>query len=124
MNRPPIDALDRYQVDAYSFATYPHELLKAERPSTVDKLSYAVLGLAGEAGELSNKMKKVFRDDGSTLTQERREQLAAELGDVLWYVAAVANEMGYSLSVIAEANLMKLGGRKVAGTLGGQGDYR
>jgi len=87
-------------------------------------LTYAALGLAGEAGEIANKAKKVLRDSGGQLTQQQRDDMAAELGDVLWYVAAVAQELGVSLSDVAQANLDKLASRKARGTLQGSGDNR
>ena len=87
-------------------------------------LSYAVMGLAGEAGELANQAKKVLRDDGGELTPERREKMAAELGDVLWYVAAVAHELGVDLEDAARHNLQKLRARADRGTLRGDGDVR
>lgn len=87
-------------------------------------LAYAVMGLAGEAGELANQAKKVLRDDGGILSDERREKMAAELGDVIWYVAAVAHELGVDLEDAALANLVKLRLRAQRGTLQGDGDVR
>ena len=58
-------------------------------------LYYAVLGLSGEAGEICNKVKKIMRDDDGEITEEKREQLSKEIGDVLWYVAAACNELSY-----------------------------
>jgi NTP pyrophosphatase (non-canonical NTP hydrolase) len=85
-------------------------------------LMYATLGLAGEAGELANQAKKVLRDDGQKLSGERRSKMIDELGDVLWYCAAVADELGVSLSYVAGVNLMKLANRQKAGTI--KGDAR
>ena len=72
------------------------------------------LGLCGEAGETAEKVKKAIRDDGGTLTEERRAAIAAELGDVLWYVAQLATEAGLDLDELAEANLEKLASRQRA----------
>lgn len=83
-------------------------------------LAYVSLGLTGEAGEIANKVKKVYRDG----TAVPREELAAELGDVLWYVAAMASELGYSLDDIAQHNMAKLKDRAQRGRLGGSGDER
>ena len=104
-------------------------MLTAIYPEIGRNLIYPTLGLAGEAGELSNKVKKLVRDEGyhsgqTAPTGARLEQLAAELGDVLWYVAALAAELGIGLEDVARANIGKLTGRQSAGTLGGSGDAR
>lgn len=85
---------------------------------------YPALGLAGEAGEICDKIKKCLRDDGGVMSDERRSLLSKELGDVLWYVATLAGELGLSMDDIAAANLAKLAARKTAGTLHGSGDLR
>lgn len=91
---------------------------------TVKALSYVGLGLVGEAGEIANKLKKILRDDASLLTEEKRQQLIDELGDVLWYAAALATELHVGLGEVAMRNLDKLGQRKAKDTLGGAGDQR
>ena len=73
----------------------------ATYPGAGDNLVYPTLGLAGEAGEVAEKVKKMLRDDGGVMTGERLEALAGELGDVLWYVAQVATEAGLDLDEIA-----------------------
>lgn len=83
---------------------------------------YPTLGLAGEAGEVAEKVKKIIRDNKSII--DEKESVAKELGDVLWYVAAVARDIGYSLEVIAEMNIEKLESRKERGVLQGNGDNR
>lgn len=75
----------------------------------------------GEAGELANKWKKVLRGDGGDLFNSF---VAAELGDVLWYLARLADECGYTLEEIASYNLKKLADRKARGALTGAGDDR
>jgi NTP pyrophosphatase (non-canonical NTP hydrolase) len=86
-------------------------------------LAYVGLGL-GEAGEVQGKIKKVIRDDGGVLTDEKRKAIAAELGDLLWYVSQTASEIGVDLDDVAEANLDKLASRQQRGVLGGSGDDR
>jgi|SRR6266403_1201943 len=76
----------------------------------VDGLTYAVLALCGESGELANKLKKHLRAG----TAVDVEVLADELGDVLWYVSAVAKELGYTLELVANENLQKLAARQAA----------
>ncbi len=93
-------------------------------PNAGDNIVYPALGLCGEAGETAEKVKKAIRDDGGTLTEERREALALELGDVLWYVAQLATEAGLELETIAESNLEKLASRQVRSVLHGSGDTR
>jgi NTP pyrophosphatase (non-canonical NTP hydrolase) len=77
------------------------------------------LGLAGEAGEVANKVKKIIRDNAFD-----RGGIAAELGDCLWYIAALARDLNISLSDIAKENLDKLDKRKKDGKIAGNGDYR
>lgn len=93
-------------------------------PDAGSNIVYPALGLCGEAGETAEKVKKAIRDDGGTLTEERREAIAAELGDVLWYVAQVATEAGLDLEEIAGANLTKLASRQRRAVLHGSGDDR
>ncbi len=93
-------------------------------PDAGANLLYPTLGLCGEAGEVAEKIKKMVRDDGGRLSGERREALAKELGDVLWYVAQLATEAGLDLGAIADANLRKLLSRMERGALHGSGDDR
>ena len=93
-------------------------------PGAGADLVYPALGLCGEAGEAAEKVKKAIRDDGGVLTAERREALAAELGDVLWYLAQLATEAGLDLDALAQANLEKLRSRHERGALNGSGDRR
>lgn len=93
-------------------------------PDVGSNLTYPALGLCGEAGEAAEKVKKAIRDDGGELTPERRDALAAELGDVLWYVAQLATEAGLDLDEIADSNLDKLLSRRERAVLHGSGDFR
>jgi NTP pyrophosphatase (non-canonical NTP hydrolase) len=96
----------------------------ATYPGAGDNIVYPTLGLAGEAGEVAEKVKKLLRDDGGVMSDDRREALAGELGDVLWYVAQVATEAGLDLEEIAQGNLDKLLSRQQRGVLSGSGDSR
>ena len=87
-------------------------------------LMHFVLGLSGESGEIAEKVKKVIRDKDGQLSEDDNKELAKELGDVLWYLAVFADELGISLDDIAKANLEKLQNRKQRGVLGGSGDNR
>ena len=116
------DAFDSYQGIAMDFAVYPGMMI------------YPALGLAGEAGEVAEKVKKLVRDDlvpldenfntARNIDYKARRDLALELGDVLWYVAVLADDIGYSLSEIAEMNIDKLSSRKRRGKIAGSGDFR
>jgi NTP pyrophosphatase (non-canonical NTP hydrolase) len=107
-------SLDDYQREASTTAVYPSQ----------HKILYPALGLAGEAGEVANKVKKLIRDGPDRRPSEWRQDIASELGDVLWYCAALANDLGLSLSIIAVQNLDKLRLRKEADTIQGSGDTR
>ena len=100
---------DIYQDFTDSTAIYPPE----------KGLEYTALGLASEAGEFAGKVKKAIRDN----TYDA-DAMAAELGDVLWYLARAAAELDYHLSTIAEMNVEKLKSRKERNVLGGSGDDR
>ncbi|GAA0487251.1 hypothetical protein Ade02nite_11280 [Paractinoplanes deccanensis] len=89
-----------------------------------NELLHLVLGLAGESGEVAEKFKKWIRDQGSDEALIDRDDIAKELGDVLWYVAVLADYLGLSLDGIAAGNLAKLAARQSRGVLGGSGDNR
>lgn len=106
--------LNEYQQKALETAVYPQEF----------KIIYPSLGLTGEAGECADKVKKVIRDNGGQFTEEKRLELAKEIGDVLWYCATFANDIGYDLETIGQMNNDKLHSRQERGVLGGSGDNR
>lgn len=96
----------------------------AQYPDLGKNVYYPTLGLAGEAGEVAEKIKKLMRDDHGHLTSERRQALQKELGDVLWYVAALCSELGLDMNEVAEHNVAKLRDRKDRGAIQGDGDNR
>lgn len=123
---------DEYQDKAKTTAIYPNK-------NTVNGLMYTALGLAGEAGEIANKVKKVYRDelyytisDVSVNSPSIKysyeldiiDNLEKEIGDVLWYCAQICTELGINLGDAATSNLMKLEDRKERGVIGGSGDNR
>ena len=87
-----------------------------------DAFEYTIFGLCSEAGEVAGKYKKFLRDD--TDWETLQDDIAKELGDVMWYVDRIADEFGLSLTTILETNVAKLQARKVNNTLGGSGDER
>ncbi len=91
-----------YQSEAKQTALYPRRM---------NNLEYPTLGLAGEAGEVANIVKKIQRDHGGEVNDEIRSKLKDELGDVLWYISACADELGLTLTEIAEYNVQKLAKR-------------
>lgn len=93
---------EQYQSEASQTALYPRRL---------NNLEYPTLGLAGEAGEVANIVKKIQRDHGGLLNDEIRGKLKDELGDVLWYISACADELDLTLTEIAEFNVQKLAKR-------------
>ena len=103
-----------YQRSASRTAIYPEE----------HRILYPALGLAGEAGEVANKVKKLIRDGPDGRPDDWREQISSEIGDVLWYCAALATDLNLTLGMIAAQNEKKLSDRHKAGTLGGSGDER
>lgn len=90
--------LNEYQDKALSTAIYPDEY----------KIIYPTLGLTGESGEVSDKVKKVLRDKEGKFDEEINKQIALELGDVMWYCAALSNDLGYTLEEICQMNYDKL----------------
>jgi NTP pyrophosphatase (non-canonical NTP hydrolase) len=93
-------------------------------PNKDNNFVYPTLGLAGEAGEVAEKVKKIIRDEEGVLNDEKREEIQKELGDVLWYVAQIATEMDLSLDDVASGNIKKLYDRMERNKLGGSGDNR
>lgn len=109
--------LNSYQRQATETAIYPGK-------QGILGIIYCALKLNGEAGEVAEEVGKALRDDNHVIKPDRRERLLYELGDVLWYLANEAEELGYSLEQVAQANLVKLARRKAQGTLQGSGSER
>lgn len=104
-----------YEKEAGKTALYPGR-------NNLKGLNYAVLGLVGESGEIANKLKKILRGDYAI--SDIQHSLIAELGDVLWYVAAIAYELDVNLEDVAFKNLDKLAKRYENNTIQGEGDNR
>ena len=105
--------LNEYQILAEQFAFYKG-----------DDITYCALGITGEAGEVADHVKKMWRDDDGILTDERKELLKKELGDVMWYIAKMASNLEYTLEDIAVANINKLHDRTKRNVMHGSGDNR
>ncbi len=87
-------------------------------------LLYCALGLCGEAGEVAEKIKKIYRDKEGIVSWEDKEAIKKEMGDCLWYITALSNELQITLEDIMETNYNKLIERRRTGTLHGSGDNR
>lgn len=110
-----IRTIEDYANAAVDTAIYPTEY----------SIIYPALGLAGEAGETLDKIKKIIRDNNADFSDEqKRNEIAKELGDVMWYVACLSKDLGVSLTDICQANIEKLQSRKVRNVLHGSGDNR
>ncbi len=108
-----------------NFTDYQKKALgTAKYPAIGHGVIYPTLGLTNEAGEVAGKIKKIFRDKDGVIGEADREALRSELGDVLWYIAQVATELGLSLDEIAEYNITKLLDRQARGKIQGDGDTR
>jgi NTP pyrophosphatase (non-canonical NTP hydrolase) len=114
-----LNGLNEYQIEARKTGDYPQ---------MGGNLIYPALGLSGEAGETVDKIKKLWRNKGITrgtvLDAADRTALIKELGDVLWYTAAIASELGTTLSFVAAENIRKLHDRANRGVIKSEGDDR
>lgn len=114
--------VNEYQEAALATAVYPEQF----------RVIYPALGMNGEAGEVADKIKKVIRDTAFStdaegaivLSHDNRIELAKEIGDVLWYCAILANDLGLKLDDVAQMNINKLKSRQERGKLSGSGDNR
>ena len=105
---------NEYQQAARGTAIYPHDM----------KVVYPTIGLAGETGEVAEKVKKTIRDKQGIFDPDTTRELAKELGDVLWYIAAIAGDLGLDLDDAAQMNIDKIHSRQDRNLLHGQGDNR
>jgi NTP pyrophosphatase (non-canonical NTP hydrolase) len=105
---------NEYQEWSEKTAIYPKD----------EGLVYVALGLAGEAGEVANIVKKMIRDDNGFLLQEKHDKLVAEMGDVMWYMARMCAELGTTLEDVMQQNHDKLEDRLARNVIQGSGDNR
>ena len=113
MNIQLVD-IDKYQEFTKTTDIYPKNEFN---------LGYKALGLTGEAGEVADKIKKFYRGD-KPLDEEYKKEIVKELGDVLWYIAAITTELDINMSEVVMANVVKLSERKANGNIQGNGDNR
>lgn len=106
--------LNEYQQMALETAIYPEKY----------KVIYPALGIAGEAGECADKVKKIIRDNDGQIDEDKKREIAKEIGDVLWYCATLSHDIGCTLEEVGRMNYEKLRSRQQRGMLGGSGDNR
>jgi NTP pyrophosphatase (non-canonical NTP hydrolase) len=104
-----------YQLKAKETAVYPDKGLG---------FIYTALGLSGEAGEVVEKIKKIWRDKDKRVNDDDRQEITKEIGDVLWYLSQLAEELGINFDEVAQLNLEKTQSRLQRGVLHGSGDNR
>ena len=104
------------------FKKYQEEARKTSFCPPEYKVIYSAMGLVGEAGELANKVKKIMRGDQNK--EELIDGIKGEMGDILWYLSALADDLGLELADVAGANIEKLHSRQVREKLRGAGDGR
>lgn len=110
---------------SYTFKQYQKDSKKtAGYPNIGHRVIYPTLGLTGEAGEVSDKIKKIFRDKDSIFSKDDIDSIEKELGDVLWYLTQIATDLDISLENVAKQNIEKLYSRFERGKLNGSGDNR
>jgi NTP pyrophosphatase (non-canonical NTP hydrolase) len=107
-----------------TFEEYEELAMSTKIYGAGQKIIYPALKLNGEAGEVAEKIGKVLRDKDGLFTKKDTEEIAKELGDVLWYITALAQDIGASLEDIAKINVEKVLGRRERGTIHGDGDNR
>jgi NTP pyrophosphatase (non-canonical NTP hydrolase) len=108
-----------------TFKEYQEEARKtAIYPNLGSNFIYPTLGLVGEAGEVAEKIKKVLRDNNGIVSEEKKQELIKELGDVLWYIANLSAELNLLMEDVALKNLEKLKSRMERNELHGSGDNR
>lgn len=113
------------ELDVSKFNIYQRESRKTWNLIHTDHaIVYPTLGLCNEAGEVAGKIKKIFRDREGNISEQDRQALKQELGDVLWYLAQICTELDISLEEVATANLEKLFSRLERGAIRGDGDNR
>lgn len=99
-------------------------LTTADYPVIGARYIYPAIGLSNEAGEILGKLKKVFRDDGGILSEEKRNAIKDEIGDCTWCCATLAHDLGFTLEEVLQRNIEKLENRKQRGVINGSGDNR
>jgi NTP pyrophosphatase (non-canonical NTP hydrolase) len=118
------DLTHELSFDQYDYSASQTDVGTAAQDSMKPGWLYYVLGICGEAGEMSEKVKKLFRDHDGVLTEQYKEEILKELGDILWYMSRLAVVLGSSLAKVALLNIFKLSSRQKRDRIHGDGDNR
>jgi len=111
--------------DTLGFDAYQQAAAQTSAVVATDHpIVYPALGLVNEAGEVAGKVKKILRDRQGRVSDDDREALARELGDVLWYLSEMCTRLGIRLEDVAAGNIAKLADRAARGVISGDGDQR
>ena len=119
ISQEDIDAFKLYNLEDLTLESYQNDAAKTAIYDEAYGIVYPALGWVGEAGEVANKVKKMLRDDNLD-----RDGLKGEIGDCLWYLAALCRDLNLDLADVAQSNLDKLNSRMKRGTIQGSGDNR
>ena len=111
-------------IDEYQEFTATTAMYRGPLNSTPEQLAYCMFGLTGEVGEIAEKFKKKLRGGGSLTEFVGDNEIAKELGDVMWYLVNMADVLGYDASAILKLNVAKLRDRQARGVIDGEGDNR
>ena len=106
------------------FDWYQNDTRKSVKYEQGMKIIYPMIGLCSEVGEVADKIKKTIRDKGGVYTDDGRREIGKEIGDVLWYLARIADELGLSFGDVALTNMKKTADRLARDVVGGSGDNR
>lgn len=106
--------LNKYQQLVETTRIYPEDM----------KIVYPCLGLSGEVGEVCDRIKKIYRDKEGVFSYYDKQEIAKEMGDVLWYLASLATDLDLNMNDIAFTNTQKILNRKQNGKISGNGDNR
>ena len=112
------------EMDEISFNQYQRLAKTTDIYPEEQALICHIFGLLSEAGEVADKVKKIFRDKNGKFSDESKKEIAYELGDVLWYISNIAYDIDFTLDEIQEINIQKLSDRKERNKIGGSGDHR
>lgn len=108
-----------------TFNEYQAEALKTATFTPIGHAStYPAMGLAGEAGEVLDKIKKVWRDGNGEFTEDKVKAIVDEIGDVMWYCAVLAHTFNVNFEAVADTNIAKLKSRRARNVIHGSGDNR
>lgn len=107
-----------------TFNEYKNEAIKTAIYPQNYKIIYPTLGMCGECGEVAEKIKKVIRDKQGIFDADKTKEIEKELGDVLWYIANICNDLNIDFDNVAQNNINKINARVQNNTLHGNGDNR